>query len=379
MAQRLKTDWILFATVLVLVLFGAVMIYSASSMMAATRKNSALYYALRQAAWIAIAVPLMIWLKHLPYRKLQNTAVSFIPAGIVVVLLIAVYFLDGAQHRWLRFPGGGLQPSEFAKPALALFLAYFMSIRGRAINSMYTLIPASLVVGLVTFAVVLADLGTAIVLVLMAGVVYFVAGLGWKQFAALSALVLLGVVVSIAVRPYRLCRVVVKFDPEFKIIDKIDKAGWVRGQMAKSITTRDASYQPLQARIALGSGGPTGLGLMQGRQKLMYLPEAHTDEIYAVIGEELGLFGTIGLVGGFLIILWRGMRAAIRAQDEFGKYLALSLTTLLVVQAFFNMIVVLDLIPTKGIPLPMISYGGSSLLATLISLGILMNVSEHAS
>ncbi len=379
MAQRLKTDWTLFGTVLVMVLFGGVMIYSASSMMAASRNNSAFYFALHQAIWIALAVPTMVWLKHLPYRKLQNTAVSFIPAGIVVVLLIAVYFLDAKQHRWLRFPGGGLQPSEFAKPALALFLAYFMSIRGRAINSLYTLLPASLVVGLVTFAVVMADLGTAIVLVVMAGVVYFVAGLGWKQFVALTGVVFLGICVSVVVRPYRLCRVVVKFDPEFKLIDKVDKWGWVRGQMAKSITTRDPSYQPLQARIALGSGGPAGLGLMQGRQKLMYLPEAHTDEIYAVVGEELGLFGTVGLLVGFLVIGWRGIRATMRAQDEFGKYLALSLTTLLVVQAFFNMTVVLDMIPTKGIPLPMISYGGSSLLATLISLGILMNVSEHAS
>jgi cell division protein FtsW len=179
-------------------------------------------------------------------------------------------------------------------------------------------------------------------------------------------------------RPYRLGRVVRFVDPQFKLVDKIDKRGWIHAQLKKSATTQDTNYQALQAKIAVGSGGPVGVGLMQGRQKLFYLPEPHTDTIYAVVGEEWGLFGTTGVLLGFLVILWRGLRATVLIHDEFGRYLALGITTLLVVQAFFNMSVVLGIFPTKGFPLPMISFGGSSLLVTLVSLGILMNVSEHA-
>ena len=182
----------------------------------------------------------------------------------------------------------------------------------------------------------------------------------------------------IAAKPYRLVRVIRYVDPGMKLVDKFDKSGWIRAQMKKSITAKDTNYQAEQAKIAVGSGGPMGVGLMQGRQKLFYLPEAHTDTIYAVVGEEFGLFGSVAVLIGFVIILWRGIRATVLIPDEFGRYLALGITTMLVIQAFFNMTVVLGLMPTKGIPLPMISYGGSSLLVTLASLGILLNLSEHA-
>jgi cell division protein FtsW len=294
------------------------------------------------------------------------------------MLLVVVYFADPRQHRWIRFPLGGLQPSEFAKPALIVFLAYFIALRSRALNSRYTLAPAILAVGFLTFAVVVADLGTAIVLVLTAAVVFFVAGLE-KRYIGIAAIVALLVCIgAVWQRPYRLGRVVRFADPHFKLVDKIDKRGWIRSQLKKSATTQDTNYQAEQAKIAVGSGGPLGVGLMQGRQKLFYLPEPHTDTIYAVVGEEWGLFGTTGVLVGFLVILWRGLRATVLIHDEFGRYLALGITTLLIVQAFFNMSVVLGIFPTKGFPLPMISFGGSSLLVTLVSLGILMNVSEHA-
>jgi cell division protein FtsW len=173
-------------------------------------------------------------------------------------------------------------------------------------------------------------------------------------------------------------RVISYLDPQLKLVDKLDRRGWIREQMKKSITAKDTNYQAEQAKIAVGSGGPAGVGLMQGRQKLFYLPEAHTDTIYAVVGEEFGLIGAGGLLVGFVVILWRGIRATVLIPDEFGRYLALGITTMLVIQAFFNMTVVLGMMPTKGIPLPMISFGGSSLLVTLASLGILLNVSEHA-
>jgi cell division protein FtsW len=379
MAQRLKTDWILFSTVVLMVLFGAVMIYSASSVVAEIRMGSSYYFAVRQLIWIAIAIPLMMFMKRLNYRKLQTPAVAFTAMGLVMILLAAVYFADPKQHRWIRFgPFGGLQPSEFAKPALALFLAYFIALRSRAINSRYTLLPAFLALGFVTMAVVVADLGTAIVLVGTAAVVFFVAGLESRYIVVAFIVGIIGCTAAVAAKPYRLVRVISYIDPQFKIVDRIDTHGWIRSQMKKSITARDTNYQSEQAKIAVGSGGPVGVGLMQGRQKLFYLPEAHTDTIYAVVGEEFGLFGSVALLLGFVVILWRGIRATVLIPDEFGRYLALGVTTMLVIQAFFNMSVVLGMVPTKGIPLPMISFGGSSLLVTLASLGILLNVAEHA-
>jgi cell division protein FtsW len=362
-----------------MVLFGAVMIYSASSVVADIRMGSSYYFGLRQLIWIAVSIPIMMYLKRLNYRKLQTPAVAFTSMGIVMILLAVVYFADPRQHRWIRFgPFGGLQPSEFAKPALTLFLAYFIAMRSRAINSRYTLLPAILAVGFVTMAVVVADLGTAIVLVGTAAVVFFVAGLE-KRYILIAAVVgLFGCCAAIAAKPYRLVRVISYVDPQFKVVDKFDTHGWIRAQMKKSITARDTNYQAEQAKIAVGSGGPMGAGLMQGRQKLFYLPEAHTDTIYAVVGEEFGLFGSGAVLLGFVIILWRGIRATLLLPDEFGRYLALGVTTMLIIQAFFNMSVVLGMVPTKGIPLPMISFGGSSLLVTLASMGILLNVSEHA-
>jgi|HubBroStandDraft_6_1064221.scaffolds.fasta_scaffold68237_2 cell division protein FtsW len=377
MAQRLKTDRILFITVIFMVLFGALMVYSASSVVAATTKGSSYYFGIRQLVWVVLSIPLMVLFKNLHYRKLQRPEVAFTSIAVIMMLLVVVYF-TGIQHRWIRLPIGEIQPSEFAKPALIIFLAYFIAQRAQALNTRHTLVPAILAVGFLTFWVVVADLGTAIVLVLTAAVLFFVAGLEKRYIGVAAIVVLLVCIGAIWQRPYRLGRVIRFVDPQFKMVDKIDKHGWIRAQMKKSATTQDTNYQADQAKIAVGSGGPIGVGLMEGRQKLFYLPEAHTDTIYAVIGEEWGLFGTAGVLIGFLVILWRGVRATVLIHDEFGRYLALGITTMLVVQAFFNMSVVLGIFPTKGFPLPMISYGGSSLLVTLTLLGILMNVSEHA-
>jgi cell division protein FtsW len=379
MAQKLKTDWILFTTVVLMVLFGAVMVYSASSVVADIRQGSSYYYALRQLVWIAVALPLMMYFKRLHYRKLATPAIAFTMMSVVMVLLLAAYLADPRQHRWIRFPFfGGVQPAELTKPAIALFLAYFIALRSRAINSRYTLLPAIIALGFIAAAVGVADLGTPIVLVVTAAIVFVVAGLEKRYLAIAFVFGILVGCVAIYEKPYRLARVINKLDPHFTLVDKFDKHGWIRAQMKKSITARDTNYQIEQAKIAIGSGGVMGVGLMQGRQKLFYLPEAHTDMIFAVIGEEFGLIGAGAVLVAFMIILWRGIRAALLIPDEFGRYLALGITTMLVIQAFFNVSVALGVVPPKGIPLPMISFGGSSLLVTLASMGVLMNVSEHA-
>jgi len=382
MAQRLKTDWILFSTVVAMVSFGMVILYSASSIMSRMdpRFGSSWHFVARQLEWAVVAVAVMMTLKKTSYRKFNHSAVAFVAIGMALVLLSLAYLLDPTHHRWLRLWGPfGLQPSELAKPALVIFLAFFLAWKAPAINDRrYTLAPAALAVGLVIFAVVVADLGTAVVLGATAAVVFFVAGLEWRYCAIAAAVAAVGVVVFIYMEPYRLARVVKFFDPHFKIVARFDPDGKVRSRMEKSLATRDTNYQLEQSKIAVGAGGFEGLGLMNGKQKLLYLPEPHTDFIYAVVGEELGLIGATALLIGFGMIFWRGLRAAWRMPDDFGRYLALGVTVVVVVQGLVNMSVVLGMMPTKGIPLPMISYGGSSLLSTLMLLGILMNVSEHA-
>ena len=383
MAQRLKTDWILFVTVLIMVFGGVLIVYSASSIMAQMDEHfrSEWHYVERQAMWGIISIAIMMALKHTHYRKLQNSSVALSAISVALFLLAVVYFADPANHRWLRLgsAGIGVQPSELAKPALVIFLAFFVSWRARAINNpRYTLVPAAMAVGLVLLAVVVADLGTAIVLGAAAALVFFVAGLELRYCAIVGALAMVGLVIFVAAKPYRLARVVKFFDPQFKIIEKWDKGGKIKSRLEESLAASDTNYQLEQSKIAVGAGGVGGLGFMNGRQKLLYLPEAHKDFIYAVAGEELGMVGSVGLLIGFGIIFWRGVRATLRIPDDFGRYLALGLTVVVVVQGFMHMSVVLGMMPTKGIPLPMISYGGSSLVSTLASLGILMNVSEHA-
>jgi cell division protein FtsW len=378
MAQRLKTDWILFSTVLVLVLTGIVMVYSASSIMAQIRFHSAWYFVGRQALWVAPALAAMMFFKRTNYRKLQHPGVAFSAMGLALILLIAVYFMDARHHRWMRLGVLGVQPSELAKPALVIFLAFFVTLRARAINNRYTLIPAALAVGLVILMVVLADLGTAVVMGATALVVFLVAGLELRYCLITLAVALVGVAGFIVSKPYRVARIVGYVDPGYHLIDRIDRQGKIKAYLRRSLTARDTSYQLEQSKIAVGAGGVLGQGLMQGRQKLLYLPEAHTDFIYAVTAEELGFLGAAGTLLAFLVIFWRGLRASALIQDEFGRYLALGVSTMVVVQALTNMSVVLGMMPTKGIPLPMISFGGSSLLSTLASLGILMNISEHS-
>jgi len=382
MGQTIKNDWTLFGTVLAMVSYGLLILYSASAITATMdpRFGSSWHFVLRQLGWAVVAIGVMMALKQTDYRKFQDAAVAFGALGISIAMLMAVYIVDSKSHRWLRLTGPfGVQPSELAKPALVVFLAFFVTWRKRAINNTrYTLVPAALLVGLVIVLVVVPDLGTAVVLGAVATVIFFVAGLEWRYVAIVAAVASVGVVLCIALSPYRLARVVQFFDPHFTLISKFDPQGKIRKQMENTLATRDTNYQLEQSQIAVGAGGPLGVGPGNSRQKLQYLPEAHTDFIYAVVGEEMGMFGTVGLLACFALIFWRGIRATIRMPDDFGRYLALGATVVIVVQGLINMSVVLGMMPTKGIPLPMISYGGSSLLSTLTLLGILMNVSEQA-
>lgn len=379
MAQRQRTDWILLFTTAALVVFGLAIVTSASSVMAEIKYRSAYYFVTRQAIWAVVSFFVLMWFKHTDYRRLFKPVFAFAPLGIITTLLIAAYFADPLRHRWLTLgPLGRLQPSEFAKPALVVFLAWFITVRLRAINHHRTLLPAMLASGMLGITVLVADLGTAMVLISTVFVLFFIAGLDKKLLFGAAALGALVVLIAIASKPYRIARIVGKFDPEYKIVMKVSPDGKLRDYIRSSLATRDPGYQAKQSRIAVGAGGVMGVGLAQGRQKLLYLPEAHTDFIYAVVGEELGMWGCTGVLIAFFVILWRGLRLFFIAPDDFGRYLALGVTVCIVVQALMNMSVVLDIGPTKGIPLPMISYGGSSLMSTLILLGMLLSVGENS-
>ncbi len=376
---KLKTDWILFLTILAMVGFGLVMLYSSSSAVAELRYHLPPYhFVVRQLVWAIGSFAVLMFFKRRDYREMDSPTWAFSGLGIVLCALVLVYFADPRAHRWFQIKGlGSFQPSEFAKPALILFLAYFVSRRAEAINDRGTLRQALLAVAVVAVMVVVADLGTALVPVITAVIVFWIAGLEKRHIIRGAAFAMLLVVLAVVSRGYRLGRIISFVDPEYKYISLVDTKGWLKSYIGRSTAVRDASYQPKQSKIAVGTGGVLGVGLMQGKQKLMFLPDAHTDFIYATVGEELGLWGAVAVLVGFLVILWRGARLFIRAPDDFGRYLALGVTVSIVVQALINMTVVLDLAPTKGFPLPMISFGGSSLLSTLLCLGMLLSVSEH--
>jgi cell division protein FtsW len=376
---RVRSDMTLFLCIVALVGSGLIILYSASSVVAQLKYGSNFYFIARQAGWAAAGFFCMMVIKSRDYRNLRTPTWVFSAIGIVVFLLIVAVFVDAKSHRWLRIAGVSLlQPSEFAKPALAIFLAYFVTLRAESINRTRTVITAALAIGVPAITVAIGDLGTAVVLVLTAAVVFFVAGLQRKFFFGAAGLSVVLIIIAVVAKPYRVQRIIGYLDPDYTKLEMLGLKENVKKYAESSNSTRDPSYQVRQSKIAVGSGGVLGAGPGRGRQKLFFLPEAHTDFIYAVACEELGLWGGGGLLIAFMIICWQGFRLYWIALDDFGKNLALGITACIVIQALINMSVVLDIAPTKGIPLPMISYGGSSLLSTLISMGLLLSVSDRA-
>src|SRR5215467_149926 len=369
MPRRLENDRCLFIVTLVLCLLGAVMIFSASAVTAEHQYGHSYIFLVRQAAWLAIGLAGMFALMRTDYRRLREPAVVYSVLCIVGLMLVGAFFLDKshATHRWIRFGPIGIQPSEVAKLAVILYLAWFLDLKRRNAASMEfrkedflcNILPA---IGpiLVCVALILAqpDLGTSVDIMLIAAAVLYVAGLSWKWIVAGAAASIPALYLLISHVAYRQARMMAFLNPDS------DPQG--------------AGFQLLQSLIAVGSGGFTGVGLMESKQKLFYLPEAHTDFIYAVICEELGFVGAVLVIALFVVYGRRGIRAAFAAPDTFGRLLALGVTTMVLWQALINFAVVLGMVPTKGIPLPFISYGGSSLLVMLLGTGVLLNISQQA-
>ena len=380
-STKIRTDWQLYSAAMLILMFGMVMVYSASSVVAEVHYHKEHWeFAARQLVAALIGITIMILLKRLDYKKLQHPIWVLAPMGVTIMLLIGVIFADPKAHRWYRLPGlGQFQPSEIAKPVLILFLAWFVARRELNLNDKYTLRPTALVVGGLTLLIGFGDLGTAAVLLAPAVVIFYVAGIERKYFYLALALVALLGVGFILQKPYRLFRVLAFVGITEQQVNENPKLHWIAEQMASSKAARDAGHQATQGKIALGAGGFTGVGLGLSDQKLGFLPEAHTDFIFGIVGEETGLVGCVLLLSGYMFIFWRGIRLYWTSQDAFGRYIALGCVAVITTQALFNMSVVADMAPTKGIPLPLISFGGSALICTLSTLGLLMSVSDRAS
>ncbi len=362
MAKKLYPDKWLFAATVGLALFGVVMVYSASAVMAQRETGSQFHYVIKQGIWTLIGLGVMIAAMQFDYNRLRDPRLIYGLLALTIVLLLAVFAfpaVNGAQ-RWIKFKGFSLQPSELSKLALALFLAYFLEKHAGDEQSFWrTFFPCAAVTGFLAVLVVIEpDLGTAMMLVVVFTVLIYTAGARLRHLGMFAVPAVLGVLAMLIFVPFRARRMIMFLDP------------WADPQ--------GSGFQVVQSLIAVGSGGPNGLGFAQGKQKMLFLPFAHSDFIFAVVGEELGLLGTLTVLLIFGLFLWRGLRASLLAPDRFAMLLSLAVVSGIVVQALFNISVVLSLVPTKGIPLPFISYGGSSLVPTLAAVGILLNISQHA-
>lgn len=363
MARKLKSDKILFLATVLLVGLSIVMVYSASAVVGLERYGKPHIFLIKQSMWATLGIAMLWVIMRIDYRTYREPVFLWTGLGVVTVALVAVLFSPPINNarRWFGVAGIGIQPSELAKLYAIFFIAALVERRMHRINDVtYALVPIAVVVlGLVGLILIEPDFGTSMSLLLIAAVMVFAAGLHYRYIVAAGLAALPAIYIIAMGAEYRRRRMFTFLNPwEDPLGD---------------------GFQIIQSLIAVGTGGLWGRGLMNGVQKLFYLPEPHTDFIYSVISEELGLAGGTLVILCFCVITWRGLRVASRAPDSFGGFLALGLTTMVAVQALVNISVVLGLMPTKGIPLPFVSFGGSSLLINLIGMGVLLNVSQHAS
>jgi len=352
-------DLPLVAVVLALVAIGLAMVYSASGIRALDTLDDPSYFLVQQSAWAAIGIAGMLVAARIDHRRLRGAALPLVAVSLVllvVVLVPGVGTCAAGACRWLRLSSfAGVQPAEVAKLALILYFAYWLAARRDRVTSIDTLVPFALLVAIITGLVVAEpDLGTAIVLGAIALTLYFAAGARLAAFGALGILAATATLALAIAQPYRMQRVLTFLDP------------WS--------DPRGSGFQTIQSLYGLALGGPFGEGLGAGKEKFGFLPAPYTDSIFAVIGNELGVLGTITVIFLFLALAFRGTRIALRAPDPEGALLAIGITAWIAFQAWLNMAVVASLVPMTGITLPFISYGGSSLCVGLFAVGILLSV-----
>ena len=358
-----KVDFVLFATIMVLVAVGIIMVYSASSYTALHSKAFGyddMYFLKKQGISAMIGITFMIIAEKIDYHKWKKYTCILMIITIILLCVVFAFPATNGARRWIYLPGGAsIQPSEIAKYMVVLYLAKSIEQKGERIKTFTQgILPYLLVSGFFAGLVLLEkNLSIATVIMTVTMIILFTAGVRKKHMTLLSGLVFLAGVAFTVLEPYRMKRFTSFLNP------------WE--------DPRGAGYQLIQSLLALGSGGVMGMGLGQSRQKCYYIPEPHNDFIFAIIGEELGLLGCMAVISLFLIFIWRGIRTAIRAKDIFGTLLAIGITGVVSVQAIINIAVVTGSMPVTGVPLPFISYGGTSLLFNLMAMGVLLNISRQ--
>ncbi|QJW46499.1 stage V sporulation protein E [bacterium BFN5] len=365
MATKPKSpDFIIFFAVIALLGIGVVMVYSSSAVSAYVNFDDSYYFLKRQIIWASLGLLAMVFTMNVDYHVWRKLAK---PVMIVTLILLVLVLVPGlgkvvnGARRWLGFGSLYLQPSEIAKLSMVLFTSTSLAKHQERISSFLRGIVPQLLMLLVVFALILKepDLGTALSIAGTVFVLLFVSGAKMKHLGSLGAVGVIGIIAAVLVEPYRMKRLLAFSDP------------WA--------DPLDTGYHIIQSLYAIGSGGLFGVGLGRSREKFLYLPEPHTDFIFAILGEELGLIGTLTVIVLFFLFAWRGLKVAISAPDIYGSVLATGLTTMIMVQALMNIAVVTASMPVTGIPLPFLSFGGSALIFTLAGVGILLNISRYVS
>lgn len=360
--RKRAADFTLFVTVLGLLSIGLIMILSASEYSALVRFGDALYFFKRQILWALLGLAAMFVTTRIDYWHWQRWAPVMLVVGFLLLVAVFIPGIGWSSHgatRWIRIGSLTLQPSELVKLCLIVFTAYGVALKGEEIRTFWRGVFPFLLLTVVAAGLILAqpDLGTAFALAGTVFVMLFAAGARIGTLGAVGLVGLAAMGAAIYVEKYRLRRFLAFLDP------------WKDPQ--------GTGFHIIQSLYALGSGGLFGVGLGQGKQKYLYLPEQHTDFIFAVIGEELGFIGSCIVLGLFMIFIWRGLRIAATAPDTFGSILATGITAGIALQALINIGVVCGMLPVTGITLPMVSFGGTSLLFTLAAVGILLNISRY--
>ena len=361
--KSLPYDLKLLFPVLFLVGIGVVMVYSASSALAAQRFGTEYYFLKKQATFALVGLLALVVSRHFPYRFYRSLTYPLLAVAVAALTAIQITVWGasvGGSARWLRFGDLSFQPSEFARFAIIIFLAYSMNKKGEKLKDLYIgFLPHLLVLGTFTTLILLQpDFGSAVILGAITWIMLFVGGARIRHLLPSLLMLLPLLYFFMMTAQYRLKRILSFLNP------------W---QFAS-----DEGYQIIHSMMAFGTGGIWGAGIGKGFQKLFYLPEPHTDFIFSVIGEELGLLGVLVILGLYALILWRGILIARNASETFGCFLAFGLTLAIGLQVCVNMGVTLGLLPTKGLTLPFLSYGGTSLLMNMASIGVLMNISAGA-
>ena len=356
-------DPLIFMSVFLLIGLGLIMVYSSSAAIAYQKFNDPYYFFKRQLSWIILGALLMSFFMRLDYSALQN--ITYPALIITLVLLVLVLFPQfgkkvGGAQRWLQLGGFTFQPSELAKFTLILYVVHSLVKKQEKIKDFfYGYLPNLVVLGIFSILFLLQpDMGTTVIMLTVIFILFFIAGIKFSHLFYSILMLLPALCAAVLNSEYQRNRIVSFLNPEK------DPLG--------------SGYQIIQSFLAFGRGNIFGMGLGDGRQKLFFLPEPHTDFIFSIIGEELGFVGTVIVVLLFLVIIWRGVQIALKSTDLYGAYLSLGLTSLIGVQAMVNLAVSVGLLPTKGLTLPFVSMGGSSLIVSMVSAGVLLNISKKA-